>query len=261
MLGTEPIAASAPDPGKAGVSGLGFAGYIGGGIWGCKHRTNVKGTLVKARDSSSTGVAAPLVLPEGARLHAGLLDPQAQAALVSEIRAVVRAAPLRRQKTPGGREMSVRTTACGDVGWHSGRDGYGYVRRQPDGSPWPPMPSRLADLWRELCPGAAPPDSCLVNYYDAAARLGLHQDRDEADLSQPVLSVSLGDAALFRLGGTVRGGPTRGFWLQSGDVLVLAGPARMAFHGIDRIRFGSSRLLPKGGRINLTLRVALTPAG
>jgi alkylated DNA repair protein (DNA oxidative demethylase) len=109
-------------------------------------------------------------------------------------------------------------------------------------------------VWERFAPGARAPECCLVNLY-REARMGLHQDRDEADLSQPVVSISLGDEALFRVGGTERGGPTRSVWLRSGDVAVLAGPARLAFHGVDRVRAGSSSLVPGGGRINLTLRV------
>ena len=112
------------------------------------------------------------------------------------------------------------------------------------------------DLWRRLADAAVPPDACLVNFYRGDARMGLHQDRDEADFSVPVLSVSLGDTAVFRLGGPRRGDPTRSLRLSSGDVCVLGGPARLAFHGIDRVIPGSSRLIPGGGRINLTLRRA-----
>lgn len=105
-----------------------------------------------------------------------------------------------------------------------------------------------------LAPDAPPPEACLINLYDAAARMGLHQDRDEAELSVPVVSLSLGDTALFRAGGLTRGGPTRSFRLASGDAMTLGGAGRLAFHGVDRIYPGSSTLLAEGGRINLTLR-------
>lgn len=199
---------------------------------------------------------APTLRVGGAPLWQGLLDARAQAALLADVRAVVDAAPLVSLATPRGRPLSVRMTSAGDLGWTSGPRGYGYAARHPSGVAWPPIPASLGSLWARLLPAARPPDSCLVNFYGEGARMGLHQDRDEADLSQPVLSVSLGDAALFRIGGTGRGGPTESVWLHSGDVLALAGAARLAFHGIDRIRFGSSPLLPGGGRINLTLRVA-----
>jgi DNA oxidative demethylase len=193
-------------------------------------------------------VNGALVLPE-------LLDPATQEALLEQVRVVVRAAPLFRPVTARGRPMSVRMTSAGRFGWVSDRRGYRYETRHPEGTDWPPIPGIALDLWRRIVPEARAPQCCLVNFYDADARMGLHQDRDEADFGQPVVSISLGDEALFRVGGTGRGGPTKSVWLRSGDVAVLAGPARLAFHGIDRIRAGSSTLLPKGGRINLTLRV------
>ena len=116
------------------------------------------------------------------------------------------------------------------------------------------MPSELTALWQDVAADALPPEACLVNYYEPTARMGLHQDRDEQTFDAPVVSVSLGDTALFRIGGTDRRDPTRSFRLQSGDVLVFGGPARLAFHGIDRLYAGSSTLLDKGGRLNLTLR-------
>ena len=191
----------------------------------------------------------------GVLVYPGRIAPDEQVALVDDLRAVAAAAPFFTPTTPRGQPMSVRMTSAGRVGWVSDRDGYRYAPHHPSGVDWPPIPARLLALWRELVPDARDPDCCLVNFYGEGARMGLHQDRDEADLTQPVLSVSLGDDALFRVGGTTRGGPTRSCWLSSGDVVVLAGPARMAFHGVDRIRFGSSGLLPKGGRINLTLRI------
>lgn len=115
------------------------------------------------------------------------------------------------------------------------------------------IPQTLIDLWNETTGYPAPPECCLVNRYRAGARMGLHQDRDE-EADAPVLSVSLGDEALFRIGGTTRRGPTRSVKLVSGDVLTFGGPARRAFHGIDRVTQGSSTLVPGGGRINLTLR-------
>ena len=114
----------------------------------------------------------------------------------------------------------------------------------------------LTSLWAELCDAATPPDCCLVNFYDAASKMGLHRDFDEADFRFPVLSVSLGDTALFRVGGLRRGDPTGQIRLASGDVVVLGGEARRAYHGVDRIVPGSSRLIAGGGRINLTLRRA-----
>ncbi len=197
----------------------------------------------------------PEAMLNGAALYGGLLGPEEQEALVRAVRRVVTAAPLFRPSLPSGRPMRVRMTSAGAFGWVSDHRGYRYQRHHPCGTPWPPIPAMLLDLWGRLLPAARRPECCLINFYDREARLGLHQDRDEADLGQPVLSVSLGDAALFRIGGATRGGPTLSHWLRSGDVLVLDGPARLAWHGVDRIRFGSSRLLRGGGRLNLTLRV------
>ena len=159
--------------------------------------------------------------------------------------------------TPGGRPMSVEMTNLGPLGWITDGRGYRYEPRHPiNGRPWPPIPPLLLDLWADVTGSAAPPDACLVNLYRAGARMGPHQDRDEADFSIPVLSVSLGDTAIFRLGGLNRGDPSRSLRLSSGDVCLLAGEARLAYHAIDRILPGSSRLVPGGGRLNLTLRRA-----
>ena len=150
---------------------------------------------------------------------------------------------------------------CGAVGWVSDEAGYRYQPTHPQtGRRWPPMPERLARAWGELAPEAPPPEACLINFYDAKAKMGLHQDRDEAEMSAPIVSLSLGCAASFRLGGLKRNDLTRSFPLCSGDALVLGGPARLAFHGVDRLFAGSSSLLPQGGRINLTLR-RVTAAG
>jgi len=197
----------------------------------------------------------PLELRPGARVWHGLIDRTAQQALVEDIRHVVEAAPLFRPVTARGRPMSVRMTSAGEYGWVSDRSGYRYEPRHPEGVAWPAIPGRVLDIWNAVSGVDRPPQCCLVNFYDADAKMGLHQDRDEADFTMPVVSISLGDDALFRVGGTARGGPTQSVWLGSGDVAVLSGEARLVYHGIDRIRPGSSTLLPKGGRINLTLRV------
>lgn len=192
---------------------------------------------------------------KGVRILPGLLPEEAQRAIVEDLRAVAAVAPFFRPVTRWGKEMSVRMTSAGRCGWVSDRKGYRYEERHPSGVPWPPVPARVLALWRDVTGLDRDPDCCLVNYYDADARMGLHQDRDEADFAWPVVSVSLGDDALFRVGGTERSDPTASLWLRSGDVAVLEGRARLAFHGIDRVRAGSSTLLEKGGRINLTLRV------
>ncbi|MCH2163691.1 MAG: alpha-ketoglutarate-dependent dioxygenase AlkB [Marinovum sp.] len=191
----------------------------------------------------------------GVRIVKGALDPVAQVDMVDTIRAIAQAAPFYQPVTPGGRQMSVRMTAAGQFGWVTDAKGYRYQACHPDGMAWPAIPDPILALWEKYCPNARSPECCLINYYGEGARMGLHQDRDEADFIQPVLSLSLGDEGMFRVGNVVRGGKTESHWLQSGDVAVLGGDARLVHHGVDRIRFGSSSLLPKSGRINLTLRV------
>ena len=188
--------------------------------------------------------------------YPGCLDRAAQEALRDALREVVAAAPLFQPRMPRtGKPFSVRMSNCGPLGWVSDETGYRYQATHPaTGAPWPPMPGRLLEAWAELAPDAPPPEACLINVYDAAARMGLHQDRDEAEFSAPVVSLSLGDTALFRVGGVSRNAPTRSFRLASGDAMTLGGPARLAFHGVDRIQAGSSTLLHGGGRINLTMR-------
>ncbi len=191
----------------------------------------------------------------GFDIHKGWLNPVAQHEVFEAIRQVVREVPLFRPETPNSRQMSVRMTAAGNFGWLSDRNGYRYAERHPDGQPWPAIPAPVREIWDQVTGLDRAPECCLINYYDAQARMGLHQDRDEADFKWPVVSVSLGDDGLFRIGNTTRGGKTQSIWLQSGDVVVMGGDARLTYHGVDRIRAGSSMLLPKGGRINLTLRV------
>jgi alkylated DNA repair protein (DNA oxidative demethylase) len=175
--------------------------------------------------------------------------------MLTDILRVIEAAPPFHPVTRWGRPMGVAMTSAGRFGWFSDRRGYRYEERHPSGAPWPPIPPLVLAVWEAVAPDARAPECCLVNLYRASARLGLHQDRDEADVSQPVVSISLGDEALFRVGGAERGVPTESVWLRSGDVAVIGGNARLAFHGVDRVREGSSDLLPGGGRINLTLRV------
>lgn len=191
----------------------------------------------------------------------GRLTAAEQGALLAELRAVVRQAPFFQPRMPKtGKPFSVRMTNCGPLGWVSDVDGYRYQPLHPETKePWPLLPAPLLALWGELSGYAHPPEACLVNHYAAGAKMGLHQDRDEQDFDAPVLSVSLGDAALFRIGGATRGGRTTSLKLSSGDVLLFGGEARLAYHGIDRILSGSSTLLPEGGRINLTMRRVTKP--
>jgi alkylated DNA repair protein (DNA oxidative demethylase) len=188
-------------------------------------------------------------------IHKGYLDPSAQAAMAADVAAIAAAAPFFAPLTPWGRPMSVQMTSAGRYGWFTDRRGYRYIDRHPDGTPWPPIPESVLAVWRALVSQARMPDCCLVNLYGPKAKMGMHRDADEKDFSWPVLSISLGDSALFRMGGRERGDPTTSVLLDSGDVVVFGGAARLAYHGIDRIRAGSSTLLPGGGRINLTCRV------
>lgn len=198
---------------------------------------------------------ARLIL-RGVDIRKGHLDSAAQRQIIAALRPILKAAPLFHPSTASGRKMSVRMTSAGTMGWVSDSAGYRYQGAHPKGVPWPAIPDEILAIWNDLAGAGRDPDCCLINFYGEGARMGLHQDKDEADFSWPVLSVSLGDDALFRIGNTTRGGKTESVWLSSGDVVIMGGPARLAYHGIDRIRFGSSRLLPRGGRINLTLRVA-----
>jgi len=185
------------------------------------------------------------------------LDASDQAALLREIRQIVAQAPLYTPAMPrSGTPMSVRMTNAGPLGWMTDKErGYRYQATHPEtGQPWPAIPPMLLGLWQELAGYPHAPEACLINYYAGAAKMGLHQDRDEEDFTAPVLSVSLGDTGIFRVGGKSRKGPTQKFELKSGDVFVLGGEERLAFHGIDRILPGTSDLLEEGGRFNLTLR-------
>jgi DNA oxidative demethylase len=203
--------------------------------------------------------ASKLAVAPGIVLWAGALDCSEQDILIAHVFA--RAAPFYRPTMPGsGKPFSVEETNFGPLGWYSDRAGYRYVDRHPvTGEAWPAIPLLLLELWAETTGYPAPPECCLANLYRGGARMGLHQDRDEAALDAPVLSVSLGDDALFRIGGDRRRGPTRSLKLSSGDVLVFGGPARLAFHGIDRIAEGTSSRIPGGGRLNLTLRRVTQP--
>ena len=197
------------------------------------------------------------VSTEGFRLLPQRLSPEAQSALLAQVLARLESAPPYRPIVPSGKPMSVSMSNFGPLGWYTDHTGYRYQASHPEtGHPWPDIPQVLLDLWAELADAQVPPDACLVNLYGPEARMGLHQDSDEADFTFPVLSVSLGDTAVFRLGGLKRADPTRSVRLSSGDVCLLAGSARLAYHGIDRVIPGSSRLVPGGGRINLTLRRA-----
>lgn len=203
--------------------------------------------------------------PSGLRLEPEWLDRAAQAALVAALRAVAAEAPFFTPRMPRtGKPFSVAMTNCGPLGWVADVAGYRYQEAHPDtGRAWPAMPAAVTEAWEALAGYPHPPEACLVNLYAPGTRMGLHQDRDEADFDAPVVSISLGDSAVFRVGGPKRGDPTTSLRLASGDVLVMAGPARLARHGVDRVLPGTSTLLadwmPEGGRLNLTLRRVTRP--
>lgn len=197
------------------------------------------------------------------RVFPGALDAVRVTHALDAVRAVAAAAPFTRPIAPWGKPLSVRMTCAGAVGWVTDRDGYRYQETHPEtGAPWPAIPEPILAIWTDFADSAIEPDSLLINHYGEGARMGLHRDDTEATMAAPVVSVSLGDGATFRVGGLSRKDPTWSFRLRSGDVVVLAGAARAAYHGVDRIRFGETRLLRDhplfegGGRLNLTLRRA-----
>ena len=193
----------------------------------------------------------------GFRYVAGALDLSAQTALLSAVEQVVAAAPLFTSRMPRtGKPMSVRMTNCGPFGWVSDKErGYRYQAEHLDtGEPWPPIPEQLLDIWCRFGDFEGPPEACLINCYGAGTKMGSHVDQDENEPRAPVVSVSLGDDAVFHVGGLKRSDPKTRITLRSGDVVVLGGQARFAYHGIDRVLPGTSDLVPGGGRINLTMR-------
>lgn len=202
-----------------------------------------------------------LKLPNGVSHLPAYLDRPRQQGLVDIIRSIVADAPLFVPVMPGtGKPMSVRMTNCGPLGWVTDKErGYRYQPTHPvTGKPWPDMPAELLEIWNDVSGYCKPPQACLVNFYSDEARMGLHQDKDEQDLAAPVVSISLGNGCLFRVGGLARNDRTLSFKLSSGDVVVLGAEGRLCFHGVDKIYRSTSTLLKNGGRINLTLR-RITP--
>ena len=198
---------------------------------------------------------------DGFRLLPEYFSPADQKRLLDEVLGRIEQAPLFQPVMPrSGKPMSVTMTNLGALGWVSDQRGYRYDPRHPvTGAAWPAIPERLLDLWRAVSGYEADPEACLVNRYRSTSRLGLHVDADESAKLAPVVSVSLGDRALFRLGGVDRSDKTSSLRLASGDVVVLGGASRRAYHGVDRIYPGTSQLVPGGGRINLTLRRVTQP--
>jgi DNA oxidative demethylase len=198
-----------------------------------------------------------LEISSGMRLYKGWFDASGQATLLADLRKAVAEAPLFTPEMPKtGKPFSVRMTNMGSLGWVTDKaGGYRYQATHPvTGEAWPAIPEVLMKLWADVANYPHPPEACLVNFYNTDAKMGLHQDRDEKDVTAPVVSISLGDTALFRWGGTTRGGKTQSVKLESGDVLVMGGESRLCFHGVDRVYAGTSTLLKDGGRINLTMR-------
>ncbi|MEO1793971.1 MAG: alpha-ketoglutarate-dependent dioxygenase AlkB [Pseudomonadota bacterium] len=199
--------------------------------------------------------------PSGFLHRSGALDLEAQAALLSEIETILAEAPLYTPTMPKtGRPLSVRMSNAGTLGWLTDQTGgYRYEPHHPvTDKPWPPIPDVLLELWREIQPDAAPPEACLINVYDAKAKLGLHKDADEDDQETGVLSISLGDTAMFQIGGLTRKDAVETIELASGDIVLLGGASRSAYHGVRRIVPGTSPLAALDGRINLTLRRVTT---
>lgn len=222
--------------------------------------------------------ASGVELAPGLIHYPGYLDETAQARLWRELAQVLRVSPPYTPRMPRtGVPFSVRMTNCGDLGWVSDEVGYRYQARHPETAmPWPAIPGTALTAWDDLAGYRAPPEACLVNLYASQARMGLHQDRDEAALDAPVVSLSLGATALFRYGGLRRGDPTRSIRLHSGDAVVIGGASRLIHHGVDRILarvpdlLGAdgppaipvciADVLAPGGRCNLTLRRVTQPA-
>lgn len=200
-------------------------------------------------------------LPDGLRLAAGYLGAEEQKRILSDVRKVVAAAPLYTPVMPRwGRPFSVRMSAAGPLGWVSDKSGYRYQPVHPvTGEPWPEIPASIRAIWDDLSGYGEAPECCLINFYGPDAKMGLHRDEDEKEFAAPVVSVSLGDSCLFRIGGAERKDRTQSFKLHSGDVVIMGGKARLNYHGVDRIYPGTSTLLKAEGRINLTLRRVTVP--
>lgn len=200
-------------------------------------------------------------MSSGLKYLPSYFDRTAQEALISAVERAVAQAPFYTPVMPrSGRPFTVRMSNLGQLGWVSDRDGYRYQARHPEtGEPWPAIPDQVLALWRQVADYPHDPEACLVNHYREGARLGLHRDEDEKEFAAPVVSISLGDTAIFRIGGTERSGKTETLKLSSGDVLVMGGASRLRYHGIDRVLSGTSTLLKHGGRLNLTLRRVTKP--
>jgi len=193
----------------------------------------------------------------GAVLFRAAAEGSAEA-LLREIENVIAVSPLRRVTTPMGKSMSVEMTNCGRAGWVSDRSGYRYEALDPlSGKPWSPMSGMFSELATRMALLAGyqhfVPDVCLINRYSVGSKMGLHQDRDEQDFSQPIVSVSLGLPITFKFGGLRRTDATRSVVLHHGDVVVFGGEARLAYHGVGTLRRGN-HMMTSEFRYNLTFR-------
>ncbi len=206
-------------------------------------------------DSNQQVEPIPDQVLRGVHIFKEFVERSEQNLIVDDLRKIALNVPFFTPCTPWGKPMSVKMTSAGKFGWYADQSGYRYTTKHPNGQTWPEIPKSVLEIWKKLLPNSPLPESCLINFYQGNSKMGLHQDKDETDFRHPVLSVSLGDSALFRVGNVERGGNTESVWLESGDVAILKGDARLVYHGIDRIKLGSNDLLPKSGRINLTLRI------
>jgi len=197
--------------------------------------------------------------PKGFKHYPLYFSPAEQQALIEAVKEGVAQAPFYQPTMPRtGAPLSVVMSNFGPLGWVTDKEkGYRYEPVHPKtGNPWPELPDLLGKLWDAVTDFPARPEATLINWYkeDKASKMGMHIDNDENDLLAPVVSVSLGDPAMFRIGGPTRGGVTQGIKLFSGDVVVMANEARLCHHGVSKVFYGESALVPKGGRINLTMR-------
>jgi len=207
-------------------------------------------------------MSAPLQPAPGVFYWPRYLDMTQQHWLSAEVFRLAESAPFYQPEMPRtGHKLSVEMTNFGSLGWFTDAEkGYRYEARHPfRGTSWPPIPELLLDIWRATAGYRSLPEACLVNLYRGRARMGLHRDSDEPARDAPVLSVSLGDTALFRFGRARKISSTQTLLLESGDVVVFGGVARLMLHGIDRLFPGTSSLIPGGGRLNLTLRRVTIP--
>jgi alkylated DNA repair protein (DNA oxidative demethylase) len=212
---------------------------------------------------SGCQAAAPArSLPAGVTVRRGFVDPTVQSALGEAVIEAAGMAPFRRPRTRGQGTFSAAITNCGAVGWWSDQQGYRYMPVQPEGGlPWPPMPGLFREVVAGIVAGTAwagfTPDCCLINFYGPGAKMGLHQDKDERDFTQPIVTVSLGDTADFLVGGPKRSDRAQVFSFHSGDVLLMGPPSRMLFHGVRKVHAGTSPIPSLKGRYSLTFRRAL----